>query len=161
MEENTLREQLADLLIKGNAHMPFYEAVADFPLEHINTVPQNVGYSFWFLVEHIRMTQWDIIDFIVNPKYKEREWPKEYWPKKGEEATKDMWEKSVKKTIKDIQTMVDIVRDPETNLFTKIPNGEGQNILREALVVSDHNAYHVGEFAILRQVVGIWPKNHS
>lgn len=159
--ESFIREELVFLLRKGNAHMPFEEAVLNFPIRHINTKPKNISYTFWHLVEHIRLTQWDIIDFTQNPNYKEPKWPHDYWPEKDAIATKISWDRSVKQVLKDLDEMVGIVRNPKTDLFAKIPHGNGQTILREALVIADHNAYHVGELAILRQVMNAWPKGRG
>lgn len=154
-----LREQLVTLLEGGEAHMNFSEAVADFPQNQINTEPPNVPYSFWHLVEHLRITQYDILDFCRNKNYKEINWPDDYWPEKNAVATPKDWKNSVLSFQKDLKDVVRLVQNPKTNLSAKIPWGSGQTYLREALLVSDHNAYHIGELAILRQVVGAWPKN--
>lgn len=152
-----LREQLVKNL-HSESHMPFAEVIADFPVKHINTFPPNVDYTFWHLLEHIRITQWDIYDFSINPKYKYIKWPDDYWPKKTAKATKAQWERSVKGIEHDLKAMMKLVKNPKTDLYAKISWGEGQTILREVVMVADHNAYHIGEFAILRQVVGAWPK---
>src|SRR5215213_6737632 len=120
MNDIHLREQVVAVL-KGHAHMGFEEAIKNFPEKHINTMPPNGDYTFWHLVEHIRRTQWDIIDFIKNPKYVEPEWPKDYWPKKSEKATKVEWNKSVKAVQKNLEEMIAIVEDPKTDLFAKVP----------------------------------------
>lgn len=158
MEE--IHQQLFELLDKGHAHMTLDEAVKDFPLKHINDCPPNIDYSFWALLEHIRITQWDILDFIQNPNYKEIEWPKEYWPKKSQKATAADWKKTIAYFKKDLKQLQKIAKDTSIKLDTKISHGAGQTIIRELLTVADHNAYHIGEFAILRQVCNLWPKNH-
>jgi hypothetical protein len=154
--EEMLREQLVDLLQRGNAHMSFEEAVADYPVEQINTVFPNGTYTAWHLLEHLRRAQWDILDFIRNPQYQEGEWPKDYWPAPDEQASEAMWRQTIDAFLVDRAALRDLVRDPQTDLYAPIPHGSGQNVLREILVVSDHNAYHVGEFAIMRQVMSTW-----
>ncbi len=160
MDETLLREELVRLLRGDKAHMPFADAVKDFPEEHINDFPPNVSYSFWHIIEHIRITQWDIIDFMLNPKYEEPKWPDDYWPKKEKMATKLLFAKSVARVEKDLQKLIEFVSDPTTDLNKPGVNGGG-TVLREALLVADHNAYHTGEFAILRQVIRLWGKDHT
>lgn len=157
MEANDMiREQLVDLLERGNAHMSFEQAVADYPIESINTPFPNGTYSAWQLVEHLRITQWDILDFIRNPQYQERAWPDDYWPSPDQRATADDWQQSIRAFLEDREALREIVMDPQTDLYARIPHGSGQTILREILVVADHNAYHVGEFGIMRQVMNTW-----
>ena len=155
--DEILHKHLLDLLRGGNAHMPLDAAVADFPPERINDMPPNVPYSPWHLLEHIRITQWDILDFIVNPKYVWRKWPDEYWPEKTARASLAQWNETIAKYHADLKSLDDLVANPATNLTEDIPHAKGYTILREILVVTDHNAYHIGEFAILRQVMGTWP----
>lgn len=159
--EKQLREKLVKLLDGGEAHMSFNDAVSDFPTKHINDFPPNVPYTFWHLIEHIRITQWDILEFITNPNYKYIKWPDEYWPKRDKKAKKSDWEKTIKVYNSDLKKLIKIVKDPKTNLYKKIPWGEGQNILREILLVCDHSAYHIGELGILRQVTSTWPKGRK
>jgi hypothetical protein len=158
-DDRAVREQLVNLLIKRQAHMSFEDAVKDFPQAHINTHPTNVEYTFWHLLEHLRITQWDILDYIRNPNYQSIAWPEEYWPTRDQQTDWDGWNASVKQFLEDRQTLVDIVKDPKTDLYTPIPHGwDGHNILREIYVVSAHNAYHIGEMGILRQVMDLWRK---
>jgi len=156
-----LRQKLVDFLTSHQAHMTLEDAVADFPVKFINTKAPNVDYTFWHLIEHLRITQNDILDFCINKNYKEPKWPEGYWPKKDKKATKKDWDKTVKDYNSDLNKMVKLVKNPKTDLFAKIPWGEGQTILREAMLIFDHNAYHIGELGILRQVVGAWPKNRK
>ena len=158
--DTLLREQLLHLLNGGNAHMALEEAVADYPAESMNTVFPNGVYSSWRLLEHIRLSQWDILDFIRNPEYQEREWPKEYWPPQAAQASEADWKETLESFQRDMQALQDIVMDPQIDLHARIPWGTGQTILRELLLVADHNAYHIGEFAIMRQVMGTWGSNH-
>ena len=156
MEDKTLREHLLALLKGGNAHMTLEEAVADFPQDKINDIFPNGEYSSWHLLEHIRRTQNDILNFIINLNYQELSWPKDYWPARSEKATKKDWEKTINSFQKDIQALEKLVASPKTDLFAKIKWGDGQTILREILLVADHNAYHIGELAIMRQTMDAW-----
>ncbi|SRR6266516_2476654 len=157
MDSDTLvREQLRELLEGGNAHMTFDEAVANFPREHMNSKAPNVPYTPWHLLEHIRLAQWDILEFIRNPHYVSSPWPEGFWPAEDAQADEVAWEKTITSLQADLQSLLEMVADPAVDLYAPIPHGDGQSILREILVVSDHNAYHIGEFAMLRQVMGTW-----
>jgi hypothetical protein len=158
--ESVVREQLLHLLRGGDAHMTFEEAVEDFPMASINTFFPNGTYTPWHLLEHLRITQWDILDFIRNPNYQEIEWPKDYWPPQDQKATEEDWKQTISSFQADTQALQALVIDPQTDLYVAIPHGSGQTIFREILVVADHNAYHIGEFGIMRQVMGTWGKNH-
>ena len=154
--DQVVREQLLALLSGGNAHMPFEQAVAHFPPHLFNTLPPNIPYTPWHILEHLRIAQWDILDFIRNPDYVTPDWPGGYWPEQNATADQKQWDKTISAFLSDAQTLREIVSDPQTDLYAPIPHAPGYNILREILVVSDHNAYHIGEFAILRQVMGSW-----
>jgi DinB superfamily len=154
--DTIVREQLRALLEGGNAHMTFDEAVANFPRGYMNMKPPNVPYTPWQLLEHIRMAQWDILEFIRNPQYVSPPWPEGYWPVESEQADEVAWEKTLASFRADLHSLLEMVADPTVNLYTPIPHGDGQTILREILVVSDHNAYHISEFATYRQVMGTW-----
>ncbi|WP_165423532.1 DinB family protein [Ktedonosporobacter rubrisoli] len=160
-EDTILREHIRDLLEGKGAHMNFDEAVANFPLEHINTRPPNVSYTPWHLLEHIRIAQRDILDFMRGTDYVELAWPAEYWPAEDEQADRARWEKTLHGFRADLQELLQMAADPKLDLYQKIPHGSGQTMLREFLVVADHNAYHIGEFAILRQVMGTWTSERS
>ena len=159
--DELIRNHLVWLLQGGDAHMAFKEAISGFPLDRINDLFPNGSYSAWGLLEHLRITQWDILDFITNSDYKYLQWPKEYWPAQDKQATPEDWHTTIAKFEKDLQELVRIVEDPKTDLYSPIAHGTGQTILREVLLVADHNAYHIGEFAIMRQVMGTWPKDHQ
>lgn len=162
MEANDLlREQLAELLEHGNAHMSFEEAVAEYPMLHINTLFPNGSYSAWHLLEHLRLAQWDILDFIRNPHYRELSWPEDYWPPRDQQATPDDWQRTIGDFLADRQALRAMIMDPQTDLWAPIPHGTGQMFAREIMVVADHNAYHTGEFAIMRQVMGTWGVSHQ
>ena len=149
-EQIQLREHLIELLDGKSAHIDLESALKNFPVERINDKPSGSPHSAWQLLEHIRIAQWDILDFSTNPDYKEMKWPDDYWPK--DEGTAEAWESSVKQTLDDLQKMRDLVSDEKTDLFAKIPHGSGQTILREALLVADHNAYHLGQIVLLRRM---------
>jgi DinB superfamily len=159
--DQPLRDELVFLLERGNAHMSFEEAVATYPMDHINTPFPNGSYTSWHLLEHLRLTQWDILDFIRNPDYEERAWPRDYWPPSDQQATPDDWQRTIHDFLADRQALRAIAEDPQTDLWAPIPQGTGQTIAREIMVVADHNAYHIGEFAIMRQVMGTWGSSHS
>jgi hypothetical protein len=158
--DKALRVQIKALLQGGNAHMSFDDAVANFPMEYINTNPPNVPYTPWQLLEHLRITQWDILEFIRNPKHVSPDWPKGYWPAQDAQADPVAWTKTIAAFCDDLESLVQLANDTSVDLYTPLPHGSGQNVLREFLLVADHNAYHLGEFAILRQVMGTW-RDHT
>jgi len=153
-----LREQLLRLLQGGNAHMGIDEAVADFPMGRINEKPPNVPYSPWRLLEHIRITQWDILEFVRDPQHVSPSWPDGHWPAPEAQADEAKWKATLEGIHNDLRAFEEIIQDPATEFFGPIPHAQDYNIFREILLVADHNAYHIGEFGILRQVTGTWPK---
>lgn len=157
--EAALRKQLVNLLTVRQAHMDFADAVADFPAEHINTRPTNCDYTFWHLLEHMRICQRDILDYIQSTDYKWLTFPDDLWPDNTAKTDHAGWQQTIANFRADRQELVEIINDPETDLFAPLPNsGEHRhNILREINIVASHNAYHTGELAILRQVMGLWP----
>jgi len=159
--DDHVRAQLVELLREGNAHMGFGEAVAEFPQELINTRPRNVEYTFWHLVEHMRLTQRDILEYVTNPDYAEMEWPRDYWPAPDVDATPQEWNETISAFWRDLEKLIAIVTDEATDLLATVPSHNEHTILREMLIVADHNAYHTGEFAILRQVESAWGTSHA
>lgn len=155
--DDVMRRQLLALLRGGNAHMPFDAAVADFPMTHINTPAPNVPYTPWHLLEHIRIAQWDILEFIRNSDYAPLDWPDEYWPARDATTDEAGWQATIDAFHADMAALEDIVTDPDTDILAPIPHAPEYTVFREILVVADHNAYHIGEFAILRQVMETWP----
>jgi hypothetical protein len=156
-QDQVLRQQLENMLVKRQAHMTFEDAVAGFPEAHINTRPPHVDYSFWHLLEHLRICQYDILDYIRNPRYQALAFPDGYWPDKETDTDLAGWQRTIDLFLADRQALVDIINDPETDLYAPIPHGwDGHNILREILVVADHNAYHLGELGVLRQTMNLW-----
>ena len=157
MSDAAIRKQLINLLTKQQAHQSLDDAVKNFPAKDYNTRPPNVEYTFWHLLEHLRITQWDILDYCRNPNYRAIEWPRQYWPAHDAMTDAAGWQHTIDQFHTDLDELVAIVKNPKTDLYSSIPHGyDGHNILREILVVADHNAYHIGEFGILRQVVKNW-----
>lgn len=158
--DTVLRQQLVALLTEEQAHMSFENAVAHFPLAQINTLPPNVPYTFWHLLEHLRICQRDILDFCVLPPqdYLWLKFPDDLWPKSEAKADAVIWEMTMQSFLADRAVLVALVQNPATDLFAPLPHGEAYTVLREILVIADHNAYHVGELAILRQTLGLWPE---
>lgn len=160
-ESRALREHVLNLLKMHGAHMSFDDAVADFPEEAMNAFPPNVPYTPWHLVEHLRIAQWDIVEYALNSRHVSPEWPKGYWPARDATADRAAWNASVDQFRRDLARMQTLVADPATDLLAPIPHGyDGHTVLREALVLADHNAYHVGELGVLRQVLNAWPASH-
>lgn len=152
-----LRKHVIALLDGRQAAMSFDDAVANFPMTAINTYPPNVSYTPWHILEHLRIAQWDILEYVRNPEHVSPDWPTGYWPAQDAQTDPDGWKRTIARFHEDFQAMRKIVLDPATDLFAPIPHGyNGHTILREALLVADHNAYHIGEFAILRQVMNTW-----
>jgi len=153
---HSLREHLLELLAGGSAHAKFDDAVKDFPPKLRGAKPANFPHSPWMLLEHLRIAQWDILEFSRNPKYKSMKWPEDYWPKTEAPPTEKSWDESVKQFRKDLKAMQALVKDPKTDLFAPIKWGDGQTILREALLVADHNAYHTAQLVDVRRLLGAW-----
>jgi DinB superfamily len=151
-----LRKHLLDLLDGGHAHAAFDDVIANFPARSYGEVPKGLPHSAWMLLEHLRITQRDILEFSRNPKYKAQKWPDDYWPKKPAPPDPAAWDKSVKSFRDDLAAMKKLVSDSKTDLFAEIPWGEGQTVLREALLVADHNSHHLGQLIDVRRLLGIW-----
>ena len=151
-----LRKHLVEVLTGGHAHATFEQAVKNLPVELRGKVPKGGEHSPWQLLEHLRLAQWDILDFSRNPKYQAMKWPDDYWPKEKAPADEKAWDKSVRAFKRDLKEMCALVENPKTDLFAKIPHGEGQTVLREALLMADHNAYHVGQLVLVRKMLGAW-----
>jgi hypothetical protein len=154
------RGQLLTLLDGVGAHMPFEEAVADFPEEAMNAFPPNVDYTPWHIVEHLRITQRDMLDYVKGPDYPHLDWPTDYWPARDAEASAADWEASVQGFLADRAALRAIAADPSRDLDEPLPWTRGHTIFRCVRIIGDHNAYHVGEVAVLRQVMGTWPPGH-
>ena len=155
-KDKLLREHLVYLLRDGGAHAKFDDVVADFPAELRGKKVKNLPYSPWMLLEHMRLAQWDILEFSRNKKHVSPAWPEGYWPKTPDPPNAAAWAGSVRQFRKDLNAMENLVSNPKTDLYAKIPWGDGQTILREALLVADHNAYHLGELLAVRRLLGAW-----
>ncbi|MGA2388163.1 MAG: DinB family protein [Candidatus Sulfotelmatobacter sp.] len=151
-----LREHLFELLKGGSAHAGYDDAVKDLPEKLRGVKPDGLPHSAWMLLEHLRIAQQDILQFSRNPKYKTPKWPDDYWPKTAAPPSNAAWNKSVQQFRKDLKTMQDLVANPKTDLYARIPWGDGQTILREALLVADHNAYHIAQLIDVRRLLDAW-----
>ena len=152
----SLRQHLIEVLTGGHAHATFEDAVKGLPPKLHGAKPANFPHSAWMIVEHLRIAQWDILEFSRNKKHESPKWPEGYWPKTDAPANEQAWNKSVEQFESDLKAMKDLVKNPKTDLFAKIPWGDGQTILREALLVADHNAYHVAQLVDVRRLLGAW-----
>ena len=156
--DRDLREQVVYLLKGGGAHVHFMDALDGFPAGKYGTFANGLPHTGWQLLEHARLAQWDILEFSRNPKHVSPPFPAGYWPKTPSPANDEAWNESVAAFQRDLEAMVRLVREQRTDLFAKIPHGQGQSILREALVLADHNAYHLGQLVYLRRALGAWPE---
>ncbi len=156
--DKALREHLEYLLKGGGAHIHFEDAVNGFPPSKRGVFAKGLPHTGWQLLEHARIAQWDILEFSRNPKHVSPDFPGGYWPKTPLPASNDAWEKSWKSFQKDLKEMLELVKNLKTDLYAKIPHGDGQTILREALLLADHNAYHLGQIVDLRRALGAWPE---
>ena len=148
-----LRKQLVDLLRMEGAHLEFDSAVAGFPAELRGTKPHGAPHTAWQLLEHLRIAQEDILDFSRNPQYREKQFPDDYWPATDAPPDAAAWDKSIELFQRDLEEMKKLVADPKQDLTARIPHGEGQTLLREALLVADHNSYHLGQLVFLRKML--------
>ena len=156
MSDQAIREHVLYLLKGGGAHLNFEQAIADLPEEFRGKKVEGVSHTPWRLLEHLRICQWDILEFSRNPEHVSPDFPDGYWPEGDAPPNSESWDKSVQAFRDDLQAMTELVAKPETDLYAKIPHGDGQTILREALLVADHNAYHLGQLVILRRCLGAW-----
>lgn len=158
--QEPLRVQLLTLIQGGEAHATFDEVVKNFPAELRGKVPDRLPYSAWQLLEHMRIAQRDILDFSAPPTggYQPLEWPEAYWPKSTEPTSEQAWDRTIAAIRKDREHFESLIRKPETDLFKPFRWGNGQNLLRETLLIVDHTAYHIGELVVLRRLLGIWHK---
>ena len=154
--DQTLREHLLYLLGGGGAHATFDDVVKDWPAKLRGTKPEKLPHSAWMLLEHMRIAQWDILEFSRNAKHKSPDWPAGHWPKTEAPPSAASWEESIQKFRDDLKAMQDLVANPKIDLYARISWGDGHTILREALLVADHNAYHLGQMVDLRRLLGAW-----
>ena len=154
--DRELRAQLRKLLDWEDAHAGFDAAVEGIPPDKRGVAPEGLPHSPWQILEHIRRTQWDILDFCRNPEYVEPKSMKEYWPEGPAPPSDEDWDESVAAVRRDREDLKTMAGDPKVDLFAKVPQGTGQTFLREMVLVADHNAYHVGQLVLIRRLLGIW-----
>jgi DinB superfamily len=152
----SLRKHLVYLLSEGGAHADFSASVARLPASLRGAKRAGVPHTAWQLVEHMRIAQWDILEFSRNAAHVSPDWPSGYWPDSSAPPSDRAWNASLRAFRADLQAMVALVSNPRTDLFARIPHGDGQTILREALLLADHNAYHLGQLVLLRKLLGAW-----
>jgi hypothetical protein len=157
--QEALRNHLLYLLRGGGAHLDFEKAIADLPAALRGGKPAGQPHTPWRLVEHMRIAQWDILEFCRNPKHVSPKFPEGYWPRGDTPGDEAAWDCSIAAFRADLRAMQALVADLATDLFAAIPHGDGQTILREALLVADHNAYHLGQLVLLRRLLGAWPED--
>ena len=148
-----LREHLANLLQMQGAHVSFHDAVKGFPADLRGVKPAGAPHTAWQLLEHLRIAQQDILDFCRNPEYREKKWPQDYWPETEAPPDEGAWQASVQRFDGDAKEMQALIADDSNDLMARIPHGQGQTLLREALLAADHNAYHLGQLMFLRKML--------
>jgi hypothetical protein len=156
-DERSLRQHILDLLAGGGAHAGFDNVISGLPAKLRGRKARGLPHTPWMLLEHMRIAQGDILEFSRNPKYVSPRWPEDYWPASEAPPGATAWSASIKKFRQDLKAMQALVKNPKTDLFAKLPWGEGQTILREALLITDHNAYHLAQLVDLRRLLGAWP----
>lgn len=154
--DKQLRQQLTKMIDWNEAHADFASAVADFPAKLRGRVPEGFPHSAWQLLEHIRIALWDMVEFSSNAKHKSPKWPEGYWPKDPAPPKENAWEQSVNAVQENLEAMRQLISDPKHDLFAPLPHGSGQTLLREALLIADHNAYHLGQLVLVRRALGAW-----
>jgi len=154
-KQKSLPDHLVELLEGGQAHISFDDAVKNWPAKLQGIRPEDAAHSPWEVLEHMRLAQWDILEFTRNPKHVSPDWPSGYWPKTPAPPDAKAWNKSIQTFRSDLTAMIKLVRNKNADFFTPLPHGTGQTLLREALLVADHNAYHLGELLLLRRLLGV------
>jgi len=150
----TVIQEITKLLVGGNAHISLQDALKGLPPELRGAKPAHVPYSIWQLVEHIRIAQWDMLQFSRDANHQELKWPDDYWPKEAAPANEDVWRGSLTQINDDLEEFIELME--HADIYQPLQHGQGQSILREALQIADHNAYHVGEIVAVRRVLGNW-----
>jgi hypothetical protein len=151
-----LRKQLVENLNSSNAHADFAQGVKDFTAEQRGKRAKGAPHSPWEVLEHMRIAQWDILEFSRDAKHQSPKWPEGYWPSKPEPPDEKAWDRSVQQFCQDNAAFCALIEDGGNDLFAPIPHGDGQTLLREALLAADHNAYHLGQLVLLRRMLGAW-----
>jgi hypothetical protein len=156
--EQSLRKHLLELLAGGSAHAKFEDVVKGLPARLRGVKPAKFPHTAWMLLEHLRLAQWDILEFSRNPKHVSPPWPSGYWPKTEAPPSAAAWNKSIQQFRRDLKAMQNLVANRNTDLFARIPWSDGQTVLREALLVADHNAYHLGQLLDVWRMLGVWER---
>jgi uncharacterized damage-inducible protein DinB len=157
-DDSALRAHLISLLDGGNAHATFDSVVRGFPVAKAGVRPKGLPYSAWELLEHLRIAQHDIVQFSLSAEHQSPQWPEGYWPAKPGPEKETDWARSVRQIRKDLAEFKDVIQDAKQDLHRKFPWGDGQTLLREALLIADHNAYHIGQLVLVRRLLGEWTK---
>ena len=152
----TIRKQLTELLRERHAHLKFEDSVENLPAELRSVKATNLPYSIWQLVEHIRITQWDIVQFCQFATHKSPEWPKGYWVKNPEMVGDDQWQRSLNQIWDDRELFIALFNNPDIDIYLPFTHGNGQNYIREALNIADHTGYHTGQIVVIRRILGAW-----
>ena len=155
-KDQSLRDHVLELLRGRSAHLDFDKAIGGLPPELRGAKAAGLPHTVWQLLEHLRIAQWDILEFSRDKDHASPKWPEGYWPETAAPPDESAWDRSVETFRRDLQQMQDLVADPQTDLHAKIPWGDGQTILREAMLVADHNGYHLGQIVCVRQALGAW-----
>ena len=159
MPTTAIRDLLSNALAWQDAHATFDDVVAGIPAEARGTQPAGLPYSAWQLVEHLRITQRDILDFCVDANYKEKKWPDDYWPSSPAPESAAAWDGSIRAFVADRKALQALAADTSLDLEAKIPHGSGQTYLRELVLIIDHSAYHVGQLVLVRRLLGVWKES--
>jgi DinB superfamily len=146
--------ELTKLLQGGGAHVSLKDALKGLPTAMRGVVTSELPYSIWQIVEHIRIAQWDMLEFSKDGAHESPKWPDEYWPKEAAPPSDAAWRKSIKQIESDLEEFISLMK--KADLYSKIPHGSGQTVLREALQIADHNAYHTAEIVVIRRLLGAW-----
>ena len=152
-QDSLLRDELVGLLEGGRAHATFEDAVEGFPLEIRGATLPPVAHTPWQVLEHLRLAQWDILEFCRNPSHESPNWPEGYWPKEPAPPTKTAWNESVKRFLEDRAALTAWIQDPSTDLFAPVPNDEGPSLLHQIVITAQHNSYHLGQLLMLRRAL--------
>lgn len=152
-----VRKQLQALLLAGQAHQPFADAVKGLPASLRGIQPEKLPYSIWQLVEHIRITQRDILEFSRDPHHQSPPWPAGYWPRETAPTNEAAWTESLQQIEQDLAAFIALLDDPANNLYAPFQHGDGQNLLREAMLIADHTSYHTGQIILIRRLLDAWP----
>ena len=155
-----LRKELVFQLNGGNAHAPLEKVVQDFPAKLRGVVPDGLPYSAWQLLEHLQIAQADIVEFCTNSDYREKKWPDDYWPKNPAPPNARAWDVSIRKVHAGRAAFIKLISNPKADLFAELPWADGQTLFREACLIVDHNAYHLGELVTVRRLLGAWPSGN-